>query len=327
MRIGIIGSGALATLFAGRLSTTAEVILLGSWAAQLQALRLRGLTIVEQDGQRTHSTIQVTEQTHYVEPVDHVLVLVKSYQTTRAGEQAHSWLRPGGLAITLQNGLGNVEELGRICGPERVLAGTTAQGAMMVEPGVVRHTGWGETTLGRGGELIAHTLNQAGIATQISDQTESLLWGKLVINAAINPLTAILHQPNGYLVEQPLARELMGQAAGEVAAIAQRLNIPLPYGNPAEKVAAVAQATTLNHSSMWQDVQRGTPTELEAITGRVLAYAEQTAVNVPANKLLYRFMQEYDGFRLRRRKTYPVRLETLYELYQESLQVVKSDNI
>lgn len=327
MRIGVIGSGALATLFAGRLSTTAEVILLGSWVEQLNALRLRGLTILEQDGQRTLTAVQVTEQTHYVEPVDQVLILVKSYQTTRAGEQAHSWLRPGGRVITLQNGLGNVEELGRICGAERVVAGTTAQGAMMVEPGVVRYTGRGETFLGRGGEALAQLLTQAGVPTQTSDQTESLLWGKLVINAAINPLTAILHQPNGFLAEQALARELMVQAAGEVAQIAQKLNIPLPYLNPAEKVTAVAQATTLNHSSMWQDVQRGAPTELEAITGRVLAYAEQTAVNAPANKLFYRFMQEYDGFRLRRRKTYPVRVETLYELYQESLQVVKSDNI
>jgi hypothetical protein len=89
------------------------------------------------------------------------------------------------------------------------------------------------------------------------------VWGKLVINAAINPLTALLGVPNGELLARPAARALMADLACEAAAVAAAQGIRLPYPDPVAAAEGVAQRTAANRSSMLQDVQRGAPTEID----------------------------------------------------------------
>ena len=107
--------------------------------------------------------------------------------------------------LTLQNGLGNLERIEAEVGPARAVAGVTAQAATLLAPGQVRHAGRGPTTIGvRPGqeqrlEAIAALFNRAGIDTNLSDDVDSLLWSKLIVNVGINALTALLRVPNGVL--------------------------------------------------------------------------------------------------------------------------------
>ena len=221
------------------------------------------------------------------------LVLVKSWQTERAAAMLSACLAPGGVALTLQNGLGNLEVLESVLGSDRATLGVTTTGATLVGPGRVRAGGAGPTHVARHPGLVPvlGLLQQAGFAIEVSDDMESLLWGKLVVNTAINPLTALLHVPNGRLLEVPEARALMGAAAAETAQVARAAGVSLPYRDPVGQAEQVAQRTAGNRSSMLQDIERRAPTEIDAINGAVAREGDRHGVATPVNRTLWHLVR------------------------------------
>ena len=233
-----------------------------------------------------------------MEPVDLVILFVKSAATQAAATDAAALLRPGGRVLTLQNGLGNAEVIAEIVGAERVLAGTTAQGATLLGPGQIRHGGSGETHIGRlFGEVdefcheVARLLTNAGLPTVVEPDVRSLIWGKLIINTGINALTALLRLRNGQLAELDETRQLLALAVEEAVQVARAAGVRLPYENPLDKVLAVAVATGQNQSSMLQDVLRGSPTEIAVINGAIVREGERLGVATPVNRTLTLLVQ------------------------------------
>jgi 2-dehydropantoate 2-reductase len=176
LTIAIFGVGAIGCLFGSRLTeANAKVTLIGNWAEQLEAIRRDGLTVTYPDGRQVQHTLTVTNNLAEVPPADLALILVKSYQTERAARQAAQILKPDGLAITLQNGLGNLEKLVEVVGPRRAGLGITAQGATILGPGQLYHAGQGPTHLakipGHAKRLaqLAALLNAAGLETTVVD--------------------------------------------------------------------------------------------------------------------------------------------------------------
>ncbi len=292
--VKIIGSGALGSLFAAFLEPYSEVAMLSHWEGQIEAIRSRGLICVHSNGISSSHKFSISRNARDLEPIQLALVLVKSYQTARTAFELAPILAPDGIVVTLQNGLGNFEMLEAALGHGRVVQGVTAQGATMVGPGKVRHAGHGPTYIAitPGKEQLLKDLvslfNQAGIAAQLTGDVRELQWGKLAVNAGINPLTAILRVRNGFLIENEAARRVMCAAAQETSAVAFELGIALPYDDAAAQVTKVAEATADNFSSMFQDVLRGAPTEIDAINGAVSNYGRQTGISTPVNDELWR---------------------------------------
>lgn len=292
MRIAIIGTGAMGSLFAGLLAPLAEVVMIGSWPEQLQAVQEKGLILYHLDGHESRHVLKASTHGADAAPADLALVAVKGWQTDRAARRAQQALSPEGLALTLQNGLGNVETLGAVVGAERVALGVTSEGATMLGAGVVRHAGRGHTHVAAT-HSTRHRLQQAvqlfvqaGLAASLVDDAQGLSWGKLAVNAGINPLTALLQVPNGFLVQDPRALAVMQQAAEEVAVVAGAMGIELPFEDAAERAAEVARATARNRSSMAQDIARGMPTEIEQISGAVVRHGRLANVPTPVNEAL-----------------------------------------
>jgi len=290
----IVGTGALATLFAARL-TQAEysITMLGTWQEGITALQNNGARIIDSNGNEKQFDIRATNDPRECVGAKYALVLVKAWQTERAAKQLKECLADDGLAITLQNGLGNYETLSLSLGLNRVALGSTTTGATLLSPGLVRAGGEGIISIGRnqaiGGVLskskgpLEAALRSAKFNVQIVEDAQSLVWGKLVINAAINPLTALLRVPNGELLERPSAREMMGVLAREVANVASAENIQLSFKDPVAMAEDVARKTAANHSSMLQDVLRNAPTEIDAICGAVVQIANKHNMETPAN--------------------------------------------
>ena len=170
--------------------------------------------------------------------------------------------------------------------------GVTTVGAALVAPGVVQAGGTGVTSLGPHGRAnsLREMLRQADFSVDVVTNLDSLLWGKLAINAGINPLTALLRIPNGQLLHRPTATALMHAAALETATVAAALGISLPFPDPADAVTAVATRTAGNISSMLQDIQRGAPTEIEAICGEIIRAGESVGIPTPINRTLYQLV-------------------------------------
>jgi 2-dehydropantoate 2-reductase len=293
----IAGTGALACLFAARLASSgAEVVMLGNWPEGLAALRQYGVRLLDLDGSTKCFPVGVMEGNACKGSFKQSMVLVKSWQTERTVHQVEGCISADGIVLTLQNGLGNYEVLSQSLGKERVALGVTTVGARMLEPGYAQYTGTGVVSIEASQNLwgIDELLEKARFIVEVVSDPISLLWGKLVINAAINPLTAILRVPNGELLERPSTRELLAEAALEAAKVVEALGIKLPYADPVTAVEDVARKTATNLSSMLQDVLGGRTTEIEAISGAIVQHGEKSGIATPVNRVVWQLVRSMD---------------------------------
>jgi len=127
---------------------------------------------------------------------------------------------------------------------------------------------------------------KANLPASVVDDAQSLIWGKLAVNAGINPLTALLQVQNGKLVENEVTLDIMRSAANEVAAVTAGLGISLAYDDAAAQAITVATATAANRSSMAQDIARGMPTEIEQICGAIVRSGNSVGILTPINGAL-----------------------------------------
>ena len=290
----IVGTGALACLFGARLAAQGiSVTMLGTWREGLAALRNYGVTLVQPDGSQQSYPVRVTDETEPCSGSKFALVLVKSWQTGRAARQLARCLHPDGLALTLQNGLGNAATLAEILGADRVAQGVTTTGATLLSSGRVRPGGKGTISVETNPRLkpLLAMLRTANFQLELVDDVQTLIWTKLVVNAAINPLTAALKMTNGEILTRPSAQQLSADLAREVAAVAKAIGIDLSHIDPVAISEQVARNTSENYSSMVQDILRGAPTEIDAICGQVVRIGQENQIPTPVNYTMWRLIQ------------------------------------
>lgn len=292
LQIVVVGIGAMGCLFAAHLSSGAEVTMFGHWPQQLAALRA-GLTLITPD-ETLRVNVRVTSEPHSIVSAQVALVLVKSYQTAQAAREIEAFLDRGGIAVTLQNGLGNDDMLASRLDPAQVVLGSTSEGASLEEEGVVRHAGRGDTflqqTAGREPDRIgefAQLLRRSGFRVQLSPDVNTIVWRKLAVNAAINPLTALVGVPNGFLLTSGSANGIARQAASEAAQVARARGIDVSPFDAQKSAMDVARSTASNRSSMLQDILNNRPTEIDAITGAIVQLGSESGIPTPVNKALY----------------------------------------
>jgi 2-dehydropantoate 2-reductase len=291
-RVLILGTGAMACLFAARIAPLSEVTMLGSWQEGIDALAQNGVRMTSLDGEEQTFPVRATNDVSECKGHRIALVLVKSWQTAQAARQLRACLTPDGVALTLQNGLGNLEILQGALGHERCALGVTTLGATLIGPGHVRDGGGTTTHVvdHPGLEPLLTLLRGAEVDVELVRDLDGVLWGKLVVNAGINPLTALLEIPNGELLVRPDAQAMMIATAQETAAVAAARGVELPYDDPGERIVQVARDSADNYSSMYQDILRGAPTEIRAISGAVVEEAERYGVPAPLNWALLRLI-------------------------------------
>lgn len=292
-RIAVVGPGAMGCLFAALLTEAGhEVWLLDRSSQRAREIARTGVCLEGLGGDRTVHPNVSTRATD-IGGVNLIFMWVKAYDTASAVKSTSPLLAEHTQIITLQNGCGNAETIQRAVPGVGVIAGATSHGATHLGVGRVRHVGAGDTTIGRlGGEAgdcvrrVAALLTTAGIETRVSAPIEAALWRKLVINAAINPLTAITRLRNGQLLESPQARKLLYAVVEEATRILSLTDVDLAGPDMGEQVREVCRATAGNRSSMLQDVEHGRRTEIDAINGALVALAASLGTEAPINELL-----------------------------------------
>ena len=227
----------------------ADISMIGRWPAQLAAADGWRAPLPRQ-WQRHRASRPGHQRRQAVGQVDVILMLVKSYQTEHAARQAGQLLSPHGVVVTLQNGLGNLDRIAAVVGADRATLGVTAQGAMLMAPGVVQDTGAGPIyvalpvhaapLMATGLQSLVDLLRQADFTVHVVTEADSLLWGKLAVNTGLNPLTALLRVPNGFVAEHETARAVLWRRP-ETAAVAQARDC-LPYAHAGQYALEVARA-------------------------------------------------------------------------------------
>lgn len=285
----IVGSGAVATLFAVQLASTGiPVTMLATWKEGIEAIQQEGVKAICPDGSELAARVKITNDPFSLdELVDDALILVKAWQTERAARQVNYLLAEDGIALSLQNGLSNRETLVMELGASRTACGVIVLGAQLVQPGVVKTTGHPLVQLEKNEKLkkIRKMLEKANFRVEEYEDISVIQWRKLIINAVINPLSAVLGFRNAELVSNPYAHDLLATLISETVTIAEAAGVNLD-ADMQDLIHEVIKKTGANQSSMLQDKQRGAPTEIEAINGFLLRVAEAVGIDAPLNRSL-----------------------------------------
>ncbi len=302
MKIAIIGAGAMGSLYGGKLSLTGnEVVLYDINKAHVDKINLEGLSIEESaTGEIIKAYPLASSNPEDVKNSDLMIIFVKSTVTELVAKQFVKLAKSSTIALTLQNGLGNEDIIKENFGEGRTAAGVTSQGATFLEPGKIRHAGNGPTHICMSDKNnnklknIVNTFADSGFEIHIEDNIEDLVWSKLIINVGINAVTAITGLENGKLMDFPDMKSLMKDLVEEAVEVAKVKNIHLNYPDPVQIVFDVSEKTALNRSSMLQDFDRGSMTEIGFINEAIVREGKKLGVPTPYNSLISKLVKSME---------------------------------
>jgi 2-dehydropantoate 2-reductase len=314
LRVLVAGAGAVGSVIGGLLAAAGHDVTFLGRRTHLTAIATGGLALEGLWGERRISGLTVAATVQEVRgPYDAVLLTVKSYDTGAMLAAITGLVASDGCVIALQNGLGNVEQVVAAIGRERAVGGRVIFGAVIPRPGVVRVTVFadpialgaavaGTPAAERHARAWTERFAAAGIPTELTSALQAHLWTKIFYNAALNPLGALFGQPYGALAADPDARAIMDAVIDEGFAVAAaRGVVPLVVTADAYRelfYGRLVPATAHHRSSMLQDLERGRPTEIEAINGCIWRYGREAGIPTPVNATmteLVRFRERIVG--------------------------------
>jgi 2-dehydropantoate 2-reductase len=307
MRVAVVGAGALGSVIGGLLLEAGlDVVLIERNPEEVRLMREKGLWLEGVSGDRVIRPHVVSEASQ-AGTVDLAFVLVKSYDTRAARETVRSILSDSGIALTLQNGIGNYETLHEAL-PGRVLLGTTTMGAMTLGPGRFRHTGFGTTHLGEADGTITDRARFAGSVMEkinagpvhVVDNAMGCVWSKLIVNAAVNAPGTLLRLRNGDIPMTEAGKTLIHHIVEECLSIVRAKGIRLIFDDAEQHVLAVCRGTAANVNSMLQDIFAGRRTEIEFINGALAREGEHAGVTAPVNTTLALLIRALEATRSNR---------------------------
>jgi 2-dehydropantoate 2-reductase len=295
VKICFMGAGALGATIGGVLTEGGnDVWLIDAYQAHVDAMNSTGLSMLDGEIER-HVKVKARTNCDGIGFADLVIVLVKSFHTRQAVEDAAPIIGPDTMVMSIQNGLGHEEIISSIVGRSRVLAGKTYVGGVFLGPGRVRSGVQGkETIIGEldGGitdrvKAVAETFNRAKLITEVSPNIMGVMWDKLLINVAGSALTATTRLTYGGLYSLPILERSGLAAIAEAMEVARASGIKLSIKEPREAwIKASSGLPPQFKTSMLQSLEKGSPTEVDFIHGPVVQWGEKCGVPTPVNETL-----------------------------------------
>ncbi len=300
MRYLVMGAGALGTVLGGLLQHSGQAVAFQGRGAHYEHLLGVGLTITGIWGDYRLGPVAAPRAAPAAPDLyDIILLCVKSFDTAAAAAQAARHLAPGGLMVSVQNGLGNLEVVAATVGPERTVGSRVIFGAQITAPGTAAVTVYADKVLLGAfsaevrADLLAQAaadLNAAGVPTAVVANILTPIWEKVLYNCALNPLAAILGVTYGELGENPHTRRLMETLIREIYQVAQARRVPLSHPEASAYfrhfITRLVPPTAGHYPSMLQDLRAGRRTEIDALNGAICRYAAAAGLSTPHNDTL-----------------------------------------
>jgi 2-dehydropantoate 2-reductase len=282
----IIGAGAIGCLWAANLIQTGQRVHLVSRNKHvLQSLTYQDILGKKELLDCSHSNILINS-------IDPILVCVKAPQVKQALLDQQKHIRSNQIIILMHNGMGAAEQVAEIFPNNPIICATTANACLLNSPLNIKQTGLGITFLGPFNEqakkyaYLANNLNRALNDCHWCEDINQKLWLKLLINIAINPLTAIHQVNNGELAEVEFQKQI-NEIIVEAIPVLHVLSLEFHKKELIKTVNKVINATAENYSSMNRDIYFNRTTENKYISGYLLKKASQHNIETPLIKSLY----------------------------------------
>ena len=289
-KVVIVGPGAIGTLFAVRLQSSGiPVALAGSDPRAARRFSSKPTRVYTKGNEFDEAFIRYMAGASDLQrkSPEFLVFTVKAYDTEKAARQWKFLVGRETRVVSIQNGLGNLEVLKRFFGPAtKIICAVTSEASLILSPGSVRHTAKGITKVAPlsksslyAAKRFAEMLQAAGLRSALKSDAHDILWGKLVVNSAINPLSAITGLTNGGLLASEMTRKLLSEIAYETYVVGKRAAHVNPdiedAKDPGAYVMKAAKATAKNKSSMLQDILRSKRTEVDYINGAICRLARK----------------------------------------------------
>jgi len=304
MRIGIIGAGAMGTLFGYHLAAGCDVTMLDDNALVAETVARSGLRVNDEPARN----VNVARRARDLYGSQMLFLFVKAVDTLRALRAFAGELDPAAPVISLQNGIGNEDAIKTaLGGAVPVILGITTESSQTIAPGHVRSSQQGNTIIGTmsasptTARTVTELLTRSGLRASIVYDIRPHLWGKLVANAAVNALSALLDCNAGDIPRDPNAARLAEALAEETASVAAALKIMLPFVNPWQYVMEVVALGADAKSSMAYDLESGHPSEIDHINGAVVAFGRRTGTPTLYNEAMVRLVKAREALLARSR--------------------------
>ena len=307
MKLCVAGAGAMGCLIGGLLAESGnEVWLVARSADHIRALSERGLSLRHGGSART---IRVNATSDPVEAgiCDAVLVMTKCHGTRPAIAQALPIVGTETAIVTLQNGLGNVEQLSAFVDPAQILFGVTTLGAVRTAPGAIEVTGladaktflWStEDRLTPGLARFVDAMVEAGLEAVAAPDVKEMIWRKLCLTAGVSALAAVIGLRAGDLSELEPARAVIGNLIGEIVAVAAKEEIELDSATVYREAIDECVRFARHAPSILVDVASGRQTEVGSVSGAVVDAGARHGIPTPYNhavaSILSAIEQSYD---------------------------------
>ncbi|MHC2484794.1 ketopantoate reductase family protein [Rhizobium leguminosarum] len=302
MKIAVIGAGAMGGLFAGRLAEgNHEVSLIEVSGAMIDAITGQGLRMNGLFGENAYR-LPVGPADRYSDPVDLLIVFTKGMHTTSAMEAARNVIGPDTWALTVQNGIGNVEAIEAFITRDRIVMGMTNWPSTLIEPGLINVPGEGEIKVWAANgqasatlEAIAGALDAAGLNCKLDPHVEVAIWEKLAFNSALNSLTAITGLTVGEVGDREESREIVFTILDEVVAVAKARGLAVDADHIRQSVEHAFANHRQHKPSMLQDRLAGRRMEIGTITGAVSKAGAALGIAAPVTRTFANLLTIVDG--------------------------------
>lgn len=292
MKIAVIGAGAMGSIYGGHLSLNNEVYMVDASEKVVEHIQKEGIKLLEGDSETVYRPSAVLS-TEGMEPVDLVILFVKSLFSRAALEGNKSLIGPGTYVMTLQNGSGHEDILGEFVKEDHIIIGTTEDNGAVLGLGNVKRGGTGNTNVGMLTEdkeqflpKLKEAFDSCGFSVAIHSNIQQLIWNKLFTNVSLSVVTAMLQVDMGYIAANEHAWNMTVRLIREAVAVARGLGLEADEEEIMEKVRKTSEMSPNGCTSIRADIQNGRRTEVNTISGSVVRAAKKCGVPVPTHEFV-----------------------------------------
>ena len=298
MRFCVIGAGAMGGAYGLSLIEAGyKVNFLDVNRDHVNAVKENGFRLSGIGKKKVHKINISDNENDFKNSADVVLFHAHTTGTKSAALSAATVLKPDGYAITLQNGIGNIEALSEVLGAKRVLGGISYHSAALEDLGHVNHTNGGSTFIGELDGTISLRLKSletvfqnALLSPEITNDILGVIWGKFIVNCGINPLCAVTGLRSGEISVNTAADEMQTKILEEIMAVVKAKGIRTPNRDMITYVKELS-SSRYNKPSMLQHIEAGRLTEIDSLNGALVSEAKALNISVPFNQALVKMVK------------------------------------